>query len=136
MTARTPVAVAVILGAVAAARAQRQIAADVYLDKVHGMWMGQVLGNYGGRGDVPGTSTPREGYVVRGGGCFDIGWEDILSTSRWEADDDTSLEYMYLDLLKGQTAPGPVDIRQAWMENLAPGDVAIANRQARWLMEP
>ena len=115
MGSRTSVTVAVILSVFATARAQGEIGADVYLDKVHGMWMGQILGNYAGRGQVPGTSHNREGYIVRGGADFDIGWNDILSTATWVSDDDTMLEFMALDLLKGQPAPTSADIRQTWV---------------------
>ena len=126
----------VLLGVCLGARGQRQVAADVYLDKLHGMWMGQLLGNYAGRGDVPGLDRRREGYVVRGGGEFDVGWGDVLSTATWQADDDTSLEYMYLSLLGDLPDPNAAAIGQTWQDNIPAGDLYIANRQARWLMEP
>ena len=73
MKARIHIVAAVLLASAGAARAQQQIDADAYLDKLRGMWMGQVIGNYAGRGDVPGTTRNREGYVVRGGGDYDVG---------------------------------------------------------------
>ncbi len=130
-------AVALLSAAPAAPAAEpRQISADVYLDKVRGMWMGELIGNYAGRGKVPGTTEYREGHIVRGGADFDIGWDDVLATTTWVSDDDTCFEYLYLDLL-GQTAtPTSADIRQAWLDNVPASSVYIANRQARYLMDP
>jgi len=125
---RTGAALAVLLGAGLLAHGQRSLSADAYLDKVHGMWMGQILGNYAGR--------PSEGHVVRGGEYLDIPWDSILDTAAWQSDDDTCLEYMYLDLLKGTLEPTSAQIRQAWTDNISAGSLYIANRQARWLMEP
>ena len=125
-----------LAGLSATALGQRNISADAYLDKARAMWTGQILGNYAGRGYVPGTTQYREGYIQYGGGDFDVGWSDVLSTSTWVADDDTSLEYMYLDLLKGNADPSPSDIKQTWTNNISAGSLYIANKQARWLMEP
>jgi hypothetical protein len=122
-------------GAVASG-AEREIAADAYLDKLHGMWMGQILGNYAGRGMVPGTDRKREGYVVRGGGDYDVGWDAILATTTWLSDDDTQLEYLYASLLGGTADPDAEQIRQAWLDNVPTSGIYIANKQARWLMEP
>ncbi len=120
---------AVLLTAMGASAAgQRQISADVYLDKVQGMWMGELIGNYAGR--------PVEGHVDRGGLNYNIDWDGVLATNPWVADDDTSFEYLYLDLLGQATAPTSADIRQAWLDNVPASSVYIANRQARYLMDP
>ena len=128
MTPRTGAALGVLLGVVLSAPAQRSISADAYLDKAHGMWMGQILGNYAGK--------PTEGHIVRGGEYLDIPWDAILSRTEWVGDDDTYVEYMYLDLLTAQPHPTSADIRQAWTDNIVIGGVFFANRQARWLMDP
>jgi len=120
----------------APAAEQRQISADVYLDKAQGMWLGELIGNYAGRGLVPGTTKYREGYIVRGGADFDIGWDNVLATTTWVADDDTSFEYLYLNLLGQTAAPTSADIRQGWVDNITASSVYIANRQARYLMDP
>ena len=133
---RACAAIAAGLAACAAAAGEHTLSADVLADKLRGMWMGQLLGNYAGRGTVPGTSLWREGYVVRGGGDFDIGWQEVLATPTWVADDDTSLEYMYLSLLKDAADPGPAAVRDAWVANVPAGGLYFANRQARWLMAP
>jgi len=88
---------AVLLAAARPVTAQRQIFADVYLDKALGMWFGELIGNYAGR--------PREGYVVRGGLVYDIAWNTVLATNPWVADDDTSFEYMYVSQ-RGLSRPG------------------------------
>lgn len=131
-------AVAAVLLAVTArpAAGQRQISADVYLDKARGMWLGELIGNYAGRGYVPGTTTYREGYIVPGGADYDIGWDNVLATTTWVADDDTCFEYLYLDLLGQSVAPTSADIRDAWVANIPASSVYIANRQARYLMDP
>jgi hypothetical protein len=118
---------AVLLAAARPATAQRQISADVYLDKALGMWFGELIGNYAGR--------PREGYVVRGGLVYDVAWNTVLATNPWVADDDTSFEYMYVSLLGQSASPDSTHIRDAWVANIPATSVYIANRQARWLMD-
>ena len=132
-------AMAAVLPAACPAAAEQQISADVYLDKVRGMWFGELIGNYAGsreRGLVPGTDSYREGYVISGGADFDIGWGDFLATSPWVADDDTCFEYMYATLLSQSASPSSAQIRQAWVDNIPAESVYIANRQARMLMDP
>ncbi|MFH1733018.1 MAG: ADP-ribosylglycohydrolase family protein, partial [Planctomycetota bacterium] len=67
---------------------------------------------------------------------FDIGWDNVLATSPWVGDDDTCFEYMYVSLLGQSTSPTSSEIRQAWVDNIPAESVYIANRQARWLMDP
>jgi hypothetical protein len=121
-------AVAAVLLAAAPAAAQREISADVYLDKALGMWFGELIGNYAGR--------PQEGSVARGGLYCDIDWDSVLATNPWVGDDDTCFEYMYATLLGQSTSPTSASIRNAWVDNVPDsGLVYIANRQARWLMD-
>ncbi len=88
----------VVLGWAALAIADRQISADVYLDKLQGMWLGEIAGNYAGRGtfDNGGNLISREGPVRRGGWDYDIGWDSFLQATQWVGDDDTNLEYLYM----------------------------------------
>ncbi len=121
---------AVVVVAARPAVAQRQISADVYLDKARGMWLGELIGNYAGR--------PREGSVVRGGLVYNVDWNTVLATNPWIADDDTCFEYMYVSLLGQSASPDSNDIRNAWKANIPnpnSGLVYIANKQARWLMD-
>ena len=101
------------------ARAQRQITAEVYRDKVRGLWLGQIIGNYAGR--------PVEGDVARGGLTHTIDWAGVLATPTWVGDDDTCFEYLYADLLGQAAAPGGAQITQAWTENVPAGSVALAS---------
>ena len=119
----------VLLGACAAACASRDILADAYLDKLRGMWLGQILGNYAGR--------PTEGqYNLPGGNpAEDIDWETFIHTDPWVGDDDTGFEYMYMHLLSGNPAPTNADINTAWLTHVPSGSFYIANKQARWLMD-
>ncbi len=124
-------AAAVLLSAARPAAALRQISANVYLDKAHGMWLGELIGNYAGR--------LVEGTVVRGGIInYNIDWSNVLATTTWGGDDDTAFEYMYVKLLGQYPSPTSPHIRDAWVANIKiPGTpVYIANKQARWLMDP
>lgn len=69
-----------LLGFAVPAFGQVSLNADTYLDQLKGMWVGQLIGNYAGRGKVPGIDRNREGYVVRGGADFDLGWSEFLAT--------------------------------------------------------
>jgi len=129
-------AVVVCLPWASSVRADRDIAADLYLDKLRGMWMGQVLGNYAGKGafDDGGTSRKREGAVTRGGWDYDIGWDSFLGSDPWVGDDDTSLEYLYMHTLTGNPAPSDVELGQTWADHVITECFCIANRQAGWLI--
>ena len=87
----------VLLGVCNGASAQRVISADSYLDRAKGMWLGELMGNYAGR--------PVEGQVARGGLTYAVDWDTVLATDPWVADDDTLIEYVYLDLIGGNPSP-------------------------------
>jgi hypothetical protein len=110
------------------AMAQRTISADAYEDRLRGMWLGEILGNYAGRA--------MEGHIAYGSLNYTIPWDAILATAVWDGDDDTCFEYMNLSLLKANPAPTSADIGQHWLTHLPAECFYIANRQARWLMEP
>jgi len=120
-----------------AVRAARDLNADAYLDKLRGMWFGQVMGNYAGRGtfDDGGVTRNREGAVRRGGWDYDIGWESFMGTDPWGGDDDTALEYLYLNTLTTNPSPTNADLDQAWADHVIPEQFYIANRQAGWLIQ-
>jgi len=132
----TTLCVCAVLGLAAAAlRAEPTITADQYRDKLAGMWLGQILGNYAGR--------PTEGYystAPRGNPATDISWDFITTDEqgqprvRWVGDDDTVLEYMYAVLLAANPAPTNEQIRQTWQTYVRMPSLYIANKQARWLM--
>jgi len=127
MLLRPAMLAAIIMAAAAPALAERTLSADDYLDKLRGMWLGEILGNYAGR--------PYEGaYATRGGVPIEtLDWS-FISTNPWVGDDDTVFEYMYVDLLARCPAPSPSQTRSIWEEHVPLPSFYIANRQARWLM--
>ena len=127
----------VVLGWAALAIADRQISADVYLDKLQGMWLGEIAGNYAGRGtfDNGGNLISREGPVRRGGWDYDIGWDSFLQATQWVGDDDTNLEYLYMTELAANPNPTSASIAQAWSDHVDINRFYIANKQAGWLIE-
>jgi hypothetical protein len=108
------------------ARADTTILADTYRDKLHGMWLGQLMGNYAGR--------PREGYIQRGGLNYTVDWNAATGGQTWDGDDDTCFELLYADVLNSSSDPNPAQIGQEWLDHLYPNSFYIANRQARQLM--
>ena len=119
-----------ILAFCAPAVAEQTISADTYLDKLRGMWLGQILGNYAGR--------PTEGdpnYRIPGGNpAGDIDW-GFITTDPWSSDDDTCFEYMYMDLLKTNSAPTNEQLKQKWLDHVPYDSFYFANKQARYLMQ-
>jgi len=121
------VGLAILAAAAVPARAERTLLADDYLDRLRGMWLGEILGNYAGR--------PVEGQRLRGGLTYAIDWADLAATDPWQGDDDTVFESMYASMLAGAPAPSPADVQDAWEAHVVPANCYIANRQARWLMD-
>ncbi|MFP4055230.1 MAG: ADP-ribosylglycohydrolase family protein, partial [Phycisphaerae bacterium] len=112
-----------------AAADARTLNADHYRDRLAGMWMGQILGNYAGR--------PYEGDCQRGGLTDVLDWDSASSFTRtdpWEGDDDTLFEYMYADLLAENASPSGSDVKAQWEQHMKVPAFYIANRQARYLM--
>ena len=121
----TGVVLAMVLSAAPTA-AQETISADAYRDKLQGMWVGQLLGNYAGR--------PVEGDVVRGGLTYTVDWATVTATPYWYGDDDTCFEFLYADVLNETPDPTPAQISAEWVDHIKPDTFYIANKQARWLM--
>lgn len=127
----TPAAIGLVLSALLpAARAQRTITAADYLDKLHGMWFGQLIGNHTGR--------PFEGYYCGWEAAPDAAFAWVVKTSYedpWTGDDDTSLEYLYLHALETHgLTPTAAQIQAEWEAHVSLDYVYIANRQAKYLM--
>ena len=127
MRFRVGMAIGLVLAAAGPLRADRTLSADDYLDRLHGMWLGQILGNYAGR--------PVEGQRPRGGLTYDVPWDTILATSTWQGDDDTCFEYLYGGMLASTASPTSAQIHDAWLAHVPATSFYIANRQARWLMD-
>ncbi len=124
---RLVLAVAALALAVPQAYAERTLLADTYRDKLQGMWLGQLMGNYAGR--------PEEGRVLRGGLNYTVDWSSATGGQTWNGDDDTCFELLYSDVLNSISDPTRAQIGQEWMDHIAPVSFYVANRQARWLMD-
>jgi hypothetical protein len=134
---RLALGISVLLLLCETAFAERTILAEAYLDRLQGMWLGQLMGNYAGR--------RREGSIQRGGLVYQVNWTDpnhidpvtgkndyVFRDAIWDGDDDTCFEYLYTDVLKNNSDPSHADIGQAWADHIAHPSFYIANRQARW----
>jgi len=118
----------ILLSLCAPAWAGRDILAGEYLDRLRGMWLGQILGNYAGR------ATEGQFRIPGGNPAETIDWGSFLNTDPWIGDDDTCFEYMHAGLLGGNPRPSNADILSAWETHVPLPSFYIANRQARWLM--
>ena len=112
------------------ALADRDILADQYLDKLQGMWLGEILGNYA---DRPTEGVYGQGYS-RGNPASSIDWNTFIHTTPWDGDDDTGFEYLNQSVLLSHPNPTSADIQTAWETHVPLPSYYIANRQARWLM--
>ena len=113
-----------------AVMAERTIAADTYLDKLRGMWLGQVLGNYAGR--------PMERLADQtpyGGWTQPVDWATVLATPTWDGDDDTCFEFLNQHILSGSADPTPADLTAQWEGHVMVGAFYVANQKARYLMD-
>lgn len=104
----------------------RTISSAELLDKLHGMWLGQLIGNAAGR--------PTEG-VYSGAEPNPNPSVPWVIKQAWDADDDTDIEYVTLHIL--ETAGFDCDandIAGQWLDHITPEGIFIANRQAWYLM--
>ena len=106
--------------------ADRTITAYHLYDKVHGMWLGQLIGNAAGR--------PTEGKYS-GPNPNPNSTVDWQIKQIWDADDDTDIEYIALHVLETY---GPdcnsYEIAQQWLTHINGSGIYIANRQAWYLL--
>ncbi|NLX12673.1 MAG: ADP-ribosylglycohydrolase family protein [Phycisphaerales bacterium] len=109
---------------------QRTLEADVYRDKLRGMWFGQLIGNHSGR-DFEGKYCTREAAP-------DELFQWVIKTSYadpWTGDDDTSFEYLYLHTLETYGIdPTYSQIKNEWDLYVPLTGIYIANKQAKYLM--
>jgi len=118
---------AVLLVACCVATAEQTISADLCRDKLQGMWLGQLMGNYAGR--------PREGWIQRGGLDYTVDWLSATGGTLWDGDDDTCFELLYSDVLNASADPNSAQVGLEWVDHISPNSFYIANLQARWLMD-
>lgn len=98
---------------------------DLY-DKLHGMWIGQLIGNATGR--------PTEGTYdgAQPNPSTSVPWQ-IKQT--WDADDDTDIEYLALHILETYGFDcNEAEIADEWLSHLTVNGIYIANKQAWSLM--
>lgn len=101
---------------------ERTISSDELLDKMQGMWLGQLIGNAAGRateGHHPGIEPNPNSSVA---------W---VIKQAWDADDDTDIEYVALHILETHGFDcNAAEIAGQWLDHVTPDGIYIANRQA------
>jgi hypothetical protein len=129
--------VSLLSAAPAAAAGAQTLDGGVYQDRLKGLWLGEIAGNYAGR--------PVEGTVQRGGISYTVNWtggstadgdtpdDGVFTRDVWSGDDDTVFEYMYGNLLSGNAAPTNADLRSTWVNQVDSG-IYIANLQSYFLI--
>jgi ADP-ribosylglycohydrolase len=110
----------------APAGAQRTITADELLDRMRGMWLGQLIGNAAGRqseGKYSGSEPdPNESVPWR-------------IQQVWDADDDTDIEYVALHILQTNGFDcNSYEITAQWLDHVTETGIYMAGKQAWRLM--
>ena len=108
------------------AGAERTITGDELLDRMRGMWLGQLIGNAAGRQTEGRYSNfspdPNES----------VAWQ---IRQVWDADDDTDIEYLALHILQTYGFDcNSVEIAGQWLDHVTEAGIYIANKQAWRLM--
>ncbi len=145
MRASLFIAIVIVLVFCNSALADRTILADAYLDRLEGMWLGQLLGNYAGRQVEGLTTVLYEGPnpVNKPITDYQVQWNTILTgqyytktgalagdTTKWLGDDDTCLEFLYAHSLQTKVSLSVAERTSLWTDNVSSSGLYIANRQA------
>lgn len=118
----------------AAGLAQPVIDRDDYARRLRGMWLGQAIANW--------TGLQTEGAHAEPPFLTDAAWAPPLGTGTlsyvlqnpWGADDDTDIEYVYLNAMSSLGPRlSPAQIRDAWIAHINQF-IWVSNAQARSLM--
>lgn len=145
----------VILTMVSTTFAERTISSADYRDRLEGMWVGQMLGNYAGRQVEGKTTVYYEGPnpVNKPITEYQVQWNTILqgqyyadydnndedeyaqllgNPNQWKGDDDTCLEFLYAHALRNQSSLDVTARTNLWKDNIhSEGKgLYIANKQA------
>jgi ADP-ribosylglycohydrolase len=106
--------------------AERTIPGDELLDRLRGMWLGQLIGNAAGRrteGRYSGAEPDPNESVL---------WQ---IKQVWDADDDTDIEYLALHILQTYGFDcNSCEIAEQWLDHVTDTGIYIANKQAWGLM--
>lgn len=103
--------------------------------RARSMWLGQCIANWTGlrtegRRNAPPFYTDADWGLVRDGQLIDF----VLAQNPWLADDDTDVEYVYLDeLAKNPAALTPQRVHDAWIPHIN-RFIWVSNARARTLM--
>ncbi|MGP1273239.1 MAG: ADP-ribosylglycohydrolase family protein [Phycisphaerales bacterium] len=138
----TTLAISVILLAALApaglAPAQPLIQRDDYADRLEAMWLAECIANWtgrlteGSRREPPFLTDADWGSPLTNGRTLTF----VLDEDPWPADDDTDIEYVYIEELAqlGLDALEPDAIRDAWVDHIN-RFIWVANEEARELMD-
>ncbi len=109
------------------AKGEKAILADELDDKMRGMWLGQLIGNYAGRA----TEGSYSGSVPNPNAA--VPW---VIKQEWDGDDDTDMEYVALHVLDTHGLDYHLEeIAGQWRTHIDGSGIYIANKQAWYLME-
>lgn len=99
--------------------------ARVVYDRIHGAWLGQLIGNF--------TGLPTEGrYHAMPNPADSV---DLVTLSAWQTDDDTSMEWVALYMLEQYGLDLTYEeVREAWIAHINDA-IWVANAEARRLMD-
>jgi len=139
-----------ILTFVPAAYADREISASDYRDRLEGMWIGQLLGNYAGRQNEGNETINCEGpnwITPKSITLYNVPWNDILvgtyyqwnttphsNPTTWQADDDTCLEFVYAYALQGQSTLNVTEQTDLWTNEITGNPLYFTNKRAWYQM--
>jgi len=138
---------AILTSVPAAYAADRVISQSDYLDRLEGMWVGEMLGNYAGRQNEGNETITAEGpnwVPAKSITQYNVPWSYILqgtwfqwnttphvSPSQWQADDDTCLEFVYAHALQSQPTLTVPERTTLWTDGRIDGwPLYFANKRA------
>ena len=115
---------------------------QAYADRLRAMWLTECIANWTGLVTentriLPPFLTDEDWGTQQGNPTMNGGWIDYVFQAPWGADDDTDIEYIYLEAVTshGRAMLRPEEIRQAWVDHIENGvNVWVSNNEARKLM--
>jgi len=115
---------------------------EVYADRLRAMWLGECIANWTGLVTEgvrrkPPFFTDEDWGTRQGRPGMNGGWIDFVFQDPWGSDDDTDIEYVYLDAMArlGRAELTAEEIRHAWITHIEPGkNVWVSNDEAHRLM--
>ena len=113
------------------AKAEKTILAEDVNDKMRGLWVGQLIGNYAGR------STEGTWRYSNPNPASSVPWviKHPSDANGWDADDDTDIEYIAIHILETNGLDcNSQQIADQWRTHITSSGIYIANRQAWYLM--